>query len=206
MMYHVFGRARRHGHVEHEPGLQIIAERPAYDLPGPSVENDGEEEKARRRRYEGDIYHPAPIRTVGGEVALHEISGRGPIRGADGGDGPAPAPDARDPGLAHRLGDPIAPDLDAFGPQLGMNARCPVGLMPNGTDRADAAKKGGIASLPLRRLPIAPCIEVGGGNAQNTGHDADRTVGLVRPHQLVRPFGAGANQAFGGADVHWTSS
>ena len=57
MMYNVFGPARCDGHierVEHEPGLQVVAEGPADDPSGPGVENDGEEEEACRGRHEGD--------------------------------------------------------------------------------------------------------------------------------------------------------
>jgi hypothetical protein len=143
VMDDAFRPARCDGHierVEHDTGLQVVAERPADDPTRPGVEIDGEKEEARRGWNERDVRHPEPIGSIGGEVPANQISGGGPLGCADRrGDGPAPAADAREASLSHQPGDALAPDLDALGPKLGMEARRPVGAVRDGVNGADAA-------------------------------------------------------------------
>jgi hypothetical protein len=95
----VSGLARRDGHVErieHEPGLRLVAERPADDPARPGIEGrgiegaigsspmaSGEEEATRRGRDERDVGPRRPVGPIGGEVAPDEIPGRGSLPGRE---------------------------------------------------------------------------------------------------------------------------
>jgi hypothetical protein len=113
--------------VDDEFGAEVIGDRPANDAPGPGVDDDGHVDPSLGCAVLGDVLHPQPVRSLGAELAVHEIV-RHRIGGvASGAALVAAAGDALQPPFTHQPLDSFVVDLTPEPePQLGRDARCAI--------------------------------------------------------------------------------
>ncbi|MEM7711400.1 MAG: hypothetical protein AAF264_11765 [Pseudomonadota bacterium] len=139
----VFGSPQCHRHVKRvksQPALKAAAERPSDDPPGPSVQRDGKEEKARGGPNEGDVHHPQLIGFVGGG----SLGRPDPRQKFCTGAGMVVALSARRlrltpviPAARIRRAKHLRPTWDTLGAQFAVDARLAMGPVRDGMSRTD---------------------------------------------------------------------
>ncbi len=163
--------------------------RPADDPAAEGIQHDGEIEKARQGRHVADVGDPQPIRPRGGEASLDQIRRRPGRRLAHRGARPPATADAGETGAAHQPGDPLAPDRNALGLELGMDARDAVGALRDGVDGSDPPQQCPLGDSARRGRAAPPGVVSGRGDAEHPTHRSNRIHGLVRLYELEEPDG-----------------
>src|SRR5215210_775139 len=67
--------------VENQLCLEVVRHGPAYNLSGVGVEHEGEVEPPLPSPDVSDVRHPQAVRSLGSEVALHQVRSRGSTLG-----------------------------------------------------------------------------------------------------------------------------
>lgn len=86
----------------------------------------------------------------------------------------------------------MAAGADPLGPQLLVNARCPVGPAAGGMRRADLHEQGGVALGLMRGRPPHPGVEAARGNAEHPAEAAHPELGPIRGDEVELHFWSSA--------------
>ena len=124
-------------------------------------QHDRQIEEAGPGRHVGDVGDPELVRFLGMKVPVDQIAGRpGPLV-AEGRAGTLASADAGNACRFHQPLDPLAADMDALIDQLGLDARCAIGLSGGLVDRRDAIHQPRIGLGTRARSTIEPPIVAG---------------------------------------------
>src|SRR5215210_1817271 len=174
--------------IKHEIGFQVVRHGPADDLSGVCVEHEGEVEPSLPGPDVGDVRHPQPIRSLRGEVTLHQVGSRRGTLGprAKGGADFPPAPSASEqPDLSHQPGHAFSGAPHAQRPKLEVDSRRPVGLSAVSVNARDLLREQSVGLSPSGRRSVSPAVETALGDLQGPAHRTHPVVCLLRLHKRV---------------------
>ena len=191
--------------------------RPAHHAAAPSVDDDGEVQRASPCRDVGDIGHPEAVWSSSGEVTFYQVRRRPRRSSSDGGVGTLTTTYALQARTVHQASHALSSHLDAFVTQLGtlvapdrvvMNTRRTICAPRTRVCGPDALGQPCILARPLRRTTFQPRVEAADGDPQQAtcrrapsvpDRCGDRIACPVRLHELEDPDGiesvSRANQA-----------
>ncbi len=161
------------------------------------VHDDGQVQEAGERRHVGDVCLPQPVGGVRRELPIDQVRRRPSVPVAPGRSRLLAPACARQAGLPHQSGDPLAAHEDSFVGQLGPNLRRAIRAPAPLGDRPNVPGENAVRLVPGGPRTFRPGVVPARGDAEHAGHRRDAELGPVRSHEPEDPFGpvSRANQA-----------
>ncbi len=153
---------------QHQLGMQCVGHRPAHNLAAPRIKHHGQTQEPGCCRHIGDVGDPELVRPRCSELAVHQIRRRPSTLVAPCRHRAAPAvAGTHQPGLPHQPRDPLAAVLFFASPQLGVDARSPVGLPRTGMHGAHPLQQRLVGNRMSRWRPTNPGVVASLGHAEH---------------------------------------
>src|SRR5215211_1966444 len=148
--------------VEYQLCSEIVCHGPADYSPGVGVQDEREVEPALPGPYIRDVCYPKAIRSLGSEVALHQVRDGWDALGARaecGASLPSTSSAPEQACLSHQTSYALPGASYSERPQLEMYPRSTVSFMAISVDTGYFLRKQGIGLIPSRRRSISPVIQ-----------------------------------------------
>lgn len=169
--------------VDDQLGAQVGGHRPADDASAPCVHDHCQVERSGPGSYVGDICNPQLIRSLGGEITLHQIGCWPLALGSPGGYIVLSAADPSQVGGFHQTSHPLAAHPDPCPCQGSGNAGSTIGLSGQVVQLTDPFGQGGIFLSTLGERPFQPGIVTTPGDFQYSAFALNGVAGLIRLYE-----------------------